>query len=153
MKRFERDKSAVSAVIATVIIVAITIALAIAVAYWMSGLATIFTRYEKIEVKSSWVTLSGSNYIVSLNFTNTGAVDTTIDSVFINGKPISEWGATAGGSLVSGSNVPIGKALQGTITFARGAASGDSELSPGVTVTITIHTSGGKDYLATVVLP
>ncbi|MGQ9461354.1 MAG: archaellin/type IV pilin N-terminal domain-containing protein, partial [Candidatus Bathyarchaeaceae archaeon] len=43
------DRRGISPVIATVIIVAVTIAVSIAVAYWMGGLASFFTRFEKIE--------------------------------------------------------------------------------------------------------
>ena len=38
---------AISPVIATVIIVSVAIAIAVAVAFWMTGLAGAFTKFEK----------------------------------------------------------------------------------------------------------
>jgi FlaG/FlaF family flagellin (archaellin) len=157
-KSLSHDKRAVSAVIATVIIVAVTIAIAIAVAYWMGGLATIFTRFEKIEIKSAYVTKSGGDYIVTLNFINTGATATSIDSVMLNGVPSTV--AWTGGSvdlsdtLTSGAVCETGVSKTGTITFPVGLKDpSGNELNPGVTLTITIHTTGGKDYHASVTLP
>ncbi|MEM2812119.1 MAG: archaellin/type IV pilin N-terminal domain-containing protein, partial [Candidatus Bathyarchaeia archaeon] len=48
------NQKAVSPVIATIIIVAVAIVMSIAVAYWMLGLATTFTRYEKLEFISAY---------------------------------------------------------------------------------------------------
>ena len=160
MKRnFVDDKRAVSAVIATVIIVAVTIAIAIAVAYWMGGLATIFTRFEKIEVKSAYVTKSSNGtYTVTVNFVNTGATQTTIDSVMLNGVP-SDAGWTNGsitisGDLVAGEVVETGVDKTGTLVFPVGITDPSANvLSPGVTLTITVHSTGGKDYHASVTLP
>jgi len=151
-KSLSHDKRAVSAVIATVIIVAVTIAIAIAVAYWMGGLATIFTRYEKIEIKSAYVLSSSTNYVVTLTFVNTGATSTSIDSIFLNGLPLSEYSATFNQTLPF--TCETGVTHGGKITFAKGATdSAGNKLSAGVTLTITIHTTGGKDYHASVTLP
>ncbi|MBS7653197.1 type IV pilin, partial [Candidatus Bathyarchaeota archaeon] len=51
-----RDRRGVSPVIATIIIVAIAIVMALAVAYWMLGLGGAFTRFEKLEFQSAYVT-------------------------------------------------------------------------------------------------
>jgi len=158
-KSLSHDKRAVSAVIATVIIVAVTIAIAIAVAYWMGGLATIFTRFEKIEVKSAYVTKDSGMYNVTVNFVNTGATQTSIDSVMLNGVPYDASGwkngtITVSGDLVKGKVVETGVDKTGRIVFNVGIKdpSGNA-LNPGVTLTITIHTTGGKDYHASVTLP
>jgi len=157
-KSLSHDKRAVSAVIATVIIVAVTIAIAIAVAYWMGGLATIFTRYEKIEVKSAYVTKASGVYTVTVNFVNTGATQTSIDSVMLNGVPYDATGwssdITVAGDLVPGKVVETGQEKTGTIQFNVDVQDpSGNQLSPGVTLTLTIHTTGGKDYHASVTLP
>ncbi|MBS7638222.1 DUF4352 domain-containing protein, partial [Candidatus Bathyarchaeota archaeon] len=51
------DRRGVSPVIATIIIVAIAIVMSLAVAYWMLGLGGAFTRYEKLEFVSAYVTV------------------------------------------------------------------------------------------------
>lgn len=144
-------------VISTVIIVAVTIALAIAVAYWMGGLATIFTRFEKIEVKNSYVKLVGGTYTVTLTFVNTGATATSIDSVTLNGVPRTDpgWiGGTITGNLTTGVTCPIGLSQTGTLSFPRNLKDPSGNiLASGITLTINIHSTGGKDYYTSVTLP
>jgi FlaG/FlaF family flagellin (archaellin) len=53
-----RDRRGVSPVIATIIIVSIAIVMSLAVAYWMLGLGGAFTRYEKLEFTSAYVTVA-----------------------------------------------------------------------------------------------
>ena len=48
-RTFRGNVKAVSPVIATIIIVAIAITMSIAVAYWLLGLGSSFTKYEKVE--------------------------------------------------------------------------------------------------------
>ncbi|MGQ9515603.1 MAG: hypothetical protein ACUVTL_11270, partial [Thermoproteota archaeon] len=135
-----------------------------AVAYWMGGLATIFTRFEKIEVKSSYVTKNNNNntYTVTMNYINTGATSTSIDSIFLNGIPIdANWVGTItlGGDFaeLGTGGKPVcetGVSKIGTINFDIGLKDpSGNQLTPGVTLTITIHTTGGKDYHASVTLP
>jgi hypothetical protein len=156
------DKRAVSAVIATVIIVAVTIAIAIAVAYWMGGLATIFTRFEKLEVSSAYVVQDAitKDYVITLHYVNTGATATSIDMISLNGVPLNvvptQWTPVPTLGIDFGtlpSPCPTGVAKSGTITFAPKTADlSGNQLNAGVTVTITIHTTGGKDYHASVTL-
>jgi len=44
------NRRGISPVIATIIIVAVAIAIAIAVAFWVVGIAGLFTRFEKLEL-------------------------------------------------------------------------------------------------------
>jgi len=159
-KSFAEDKRAVSAVIATVIIVAVTIAIAIAVAYWMGGLATIFTRFEKIEVKSAFVQKSSGQFIITITYINTGATATTVDLVTINGVPCESYvngTVTRGGSLTEGGDeltCPTGVERVGTLTFPDGVTDPSGNmLTGGVTATVDLHTTGGKDYYNSVTLP
>lgn len=158
-KSFANDKRAVSAVIATVIIVAVTIAIAIAVAYWMGGLATIFTRFEKIEVKSAFVVKQAGVFTISLTYINTGATATTIDIVTINGVPLASYVpvVTPGGSLDPlGDELtcPTGVERIGTLAITEDALDPSGNmLASGVTATINLHTTGGKDYYTSVTLP
>lgn len=155
-KSLVKDKRAVSAVIATVIIVAVTIAIAIAVAYWMGGLATIFTRFEKIEVKSAFVVKKNSQYNISIRYINTGASATSIDLITINGVPTASYTTplTLGGAFVTDITCPTGVTREGWITFIDGARDPSNNiLTSGVTAIIGLHTTGGKDYYTSVTLP
>jgi len=159
MKNISNDKRAISAVISTVIIVAVTIAVAIAVAYWMGGLATIFTRFEKIEVKSAYVIRTGTQYITTITYINTGATATSIDLITINGVPWDSYKEPGSGMAISGDFVDdptcqVGVEKEGIITFYDKAEDpSGNRLTSGVTVTINLHTTGGKDYYTSVTLP
>ncbi|MEM1945337.1 MAG: archaellin/type IV pilin N-terminal domain-containing protein [Nitrososphaerota archaeon] len=148
MFRLKRKTSAVSPVIATVIIVAIAITVAVGVGFWVMGITSSFTRFEKLEISSAYVDSScqdatpitvgvlgtplrilaggeanlavslGNNYNACLRVRNTGTTDLSIDSVFLNGRPTD---------------------LENVI--------------PGMTVEINLHTASGKDYPKTVVIP
>lgn len=150
------DESAVSEVISTVIIVAVTIAIAIAVSYWMGGLVAIFTRFEKIEVKSAFVVKINSQYNISIRYINTGASATSIDLITINGVPTASYTTplTLGGAFVIDITCPTGVTREGWITFIDGARDPSNNiLTGGVTAIIGLHTTGGKDYYTSVTLP
>jgi hypothetical protein len=148
-----KDKRGISPVITTVIIVAVGIAIAIAVALWMSGLISIFTRFEKIEIRNAYPTQSGTDFIITVNLIDTGSADTSIDSILINGRLFADWGATCDQTLPFA--VAVGNVYTFHLQFANGAtASGsDAKLVDGVTVTVEFHSTGGKSYSTAVALP
>jgi flagellin-like protein len=166
-----KNKRGISPVIATVIIVAVTIAVAIAVAFWMSGLVNIFTRFEKLEISSSYATYAGGVFTVTVNFKNTGSAAASIGDVLINGVPASSTiGVTAalvtttssaGGSdfkTAGGTNGPVScqvgdtGILTLTGTVALNPPAGNPFVS-GVSLEVRLHTAAGKDYPQVVVLP
>ena len=106
------SRRGVSPVIATVILVATAITIAVAVAYWMGGITSQYTRFEKVEIisvycesdtRAYWGDTSGdgafsstadavSCWIITLNLRNTGTTEATIIGAFINGKAIADYG-------------------------------------------------------------
>ncbi|MEM4978942.1 MAG: archaellin/type IV pilin N-terminal domain-containing protein, partial [Candidatus Nezhaarchaeales archaeon] len=84
------DEKAISPVIATIIIVAVAIVMSIAVAYWMMGLATTFTRYEKLEYTAAYAVPIGGNWNVTLTLKNTGTAVATVNDILINGIPYKQ---------------------------------------------------------------
>lgn len=148
-----KDRRGISPVITTVILVAVGIAIAVAVALWMGGLVGLFTKFEKIEIKNSYPNVAGGNFEIILTFSNTGTTDTSIDSVLINGKPSEAWtGLSLNQTLPLAVPMGVQKGLKVTFPFA-GATSGDAILRSGVTVTVTLHTTGGKEFPTSVALP
>jgi len=148
-----RDKRGISPVITTVILVAVGIAIAVAVALWMSGLVGLFTRFEQLEIKNRYVdAYTNGSFQVHVIFSNTGTTDTSVDSVLVNGKPYSAWGSTSINATLPLA-APVGNQKHLLITIPSGAKSGDAILRSGVTVTVTLHTTGGKEYLTSVALP
>ena len=147
MRSFRKNSKAVSPVISTIIIVSVAIVMSIAVAYWMLGLGASFTKFEKLEFSSAYVTDSGGKYVVNINAKNTGTAALTLDQVFLNGKPLSAYNGTATVSW-SATTLEPGAQTSGTVSLTKG-----STWSSGMSVEVTIHTAAGRDYPKTVSLP
>jgi flagellin-like protein len=149
-KSFRRNRKAVSPVIATIIIVAIAIVMAIAVAYWMLGLGSTFTRYEKLEFTTAYAEVeSDGDFIVHLKVKNTGSAAATIDidSILYNGKPADAYTSKPDATFTPETLNP-GETSDGEISLPS-----NGEWTSGMTVEIMIHTTAGKDYPKVVVLP
>lgn len=164
-KKLLRDKRAVSPVIATVVLVAVTIVVAVAVAYWMGGIAGLYTRFEQLKVQSynaPQVTFDsteghpfdGAGWNVTIVVKNTGTADATIDQVFINGKAedaYNQVNVTQGNGL----SVPIGKSVTVFIGILK-----DGELppyeegfTPGTSIELKLRSAAGMDYTQLLTLP
>jgi len=155
-----RSRKAVSPVIATVILVAVAITVAVAVAYWMGGIASQYTKFEKVEVQSGWSVLqSGTGWTVTLELKNTGSATATLTRVFLNEVPLNSTGYglstfPAGSDMVGTSIASTGTPLtSGNSTTAYvWINTGYGTLSSGTTVNIKIHSAGGMDYIKLVEL-
>ena len=140
-------RKGISPVIATVIIVAVTIAVAIAVAFWMTGIIGLFTGFEQLQIVSAWDGAHGIMIVVK----NAGTSTATIDDIFVNGRPGSEWGLQINSSRV---NLPYpinpGRQVAFNLTFSR-VPSG-YVVNPGTSLEIKLHTAAGKEYPKLIVL-
>ena len=137
---------------ATVILVAIAIVIAIAVAFWATGLVGVFTRFEKLEVTSAY--FSGDDVILRVR--NTGSADTSIDNIYVNGVPCdTHCGVTADSTSIS-SDTPYDMKVgaQATITIDNPPTDvTGGTWQRGVTYEIMVHTSSGKSYPVSVLIP
>jgi len=145
-----QKRRGISPVIATVIIVAVTIAVAIAVAFWMTGIVGLFTGFEQLQIVSTWDGPHGIMIVVK----NAGTSTATIDDIFINGRPSSEWGLEINKSSTSPVNLPYpinpGQQVAFNLTFSK-VPSG-YVVNPGTSLEIKLHTAAGKDYPKLIVL-
>jgi len=162
-----RNSSGISPVVATVILVAIAIVIAIAVAFWASGLVGIFTRFEKVEIRTAYAEVAqatdgeGNVYHINLKIANTGSADVVIDDIYINGKPSSSYDEItfAGACQGLGPNTPLSlKAGQTLITDQNEMCIievpyGEMPFTSGTTIEVAVHTGTGKLYPAAVLLP
>jgi archaeal type IV pilus assembly protein PilA len=134
-----RSKAGISPVVATVILVAVAIVIAIAVAFWASGLVSVFTRFEKVEIVSAY--WDGENVVILAR--NTGSSIAVVDMILVNGAPcltgLSEQ-MTIGGTFET-QLAPGDCAAAGTIRTG------------GVTNEIALHTTSGKTYPVAVLIP
>ncbi|MEM2687782.1 MAG: DUF4352 domain-containing protein [Thermoproteota archaeon] len=154
------DRRGVSPVITTVIIVAVGITIAIAVALWMTGLVGAFMGYEKIEVRSAYASPvedeenGNAGWTVSITVTNTGSSPTKIDNIFVNNVPIDQW---SGPITLEDNELPITVKVGDEVTFTllipEDCTAPGMTLKSGVTATIKLHSTGGKEYFTSVVLP
>jgi len=142
---------AISPVIATVIIVSVAIAIAVAVAFWMTGITGLFTRYEKLEIVSAYATTGASSpykWILNITVRNTGTTDVTVDSIFINGKPLSEW---SGYVSITGSLPTLTTGDQSNIILYIKEEAG--KFTSGQIIEVKLHTAAGNEYPKSVQLP
>jgi flagellin-like protein len=156
-RRLCADKRGISPVVATVILVAVTIVVAVAVAYWMGGIAGLYTRYEKLEISSIYAEYNATskNWTITVTVKNTGSADATIDNILINGRALSQYNPALNGT--SGSiNIPL-KVGQGATLKVNIPKEGKSPdpwpFVSGVSIEVRLHTAGGQEYPKTVTLP
>ncbi|RLG81396.1 MAG: hypothetical protein DRO13_01380, partial [Thermoprotei archaeon] len=185
-------------VIATVIIVAVAITIAIAVAFWMTGIVGAMTRFEKLEIPTIYAVsydessigeegtdINGdgdsqdTGWMVVLQVKNTGTSDTTIDQIYINGKPYDYYNTDSNIAIcyASGTESPTDV----TEVYSEGKCNSDNNwnsfdtsrvslksggnativiviqsggyFNPGMTIEVKLHTSAGNEYPKQVQLP
>ncbi len=158
------QRKAVSPVIATVILVAVAITVSVGVSYWMSGISSQYTQFEKIEIQTGYAQTSndGANppvvtgWVITLTIKNSGSAPSTITHVFVNDIPIvtspTQYAKTAlGGAGVICTDVPTTgltlEAGESDEILVWISAGGGSTLSAGTTVNIKLHSAGGMDYI------
>jgi len=171
---FMKKRKAISPVIATVILVAVAITVAVGVSYWMSGISSQYTQFEKIEIQTGYATIETDGavppaipakvgWIVMLSIKNSGSAASTITHVFVNDVPVT---LIDGGNhgITGGENAGTAPILVTAIgcdidddglSVDTGASTnvevyiGGSykSLSSGTTVNVKLHSAGGMDYI------
>ena len=161
-----RKRRAVSPVIATVIIVAVTITVAVAVSYWISGISSQYTQFEKVEIQSALFTpgtlvATPPHWEITITLKNSGTKTATITNVFVNNviapkgaKPIGADGQDPG--LYSDVDPDFPESMEsgatGEVIVWIEAGDPYCLLSSGTTVNIKLHSAGGMDYIRLVQL-
>jgi len=155
-----RKRRAVSPVIATVVLVAVTITVAVAVSYWMSGISSQYTQFEKVEIKTGYaIKIGTSGWNVTMVLQNTGSATATIQEVFVNEAPIDEYAVGidfgTGVNIVDPDEIGVSFATPAGLTLESGQAkecyilvgSSVGYLSSGTTLNIKMHSASGMDYI------
>jgi flagellin-like protein len=157
---FMRERKAISPVIATVILVAVAITVAVGVSYWMSGISSQYTSFEKVEIQTGYATynVSTTSWTVTLSIKNSGSADATITHVFLNDVPCltANYGATSApagswGTDFSTLGLSLTAGQPGTVLVY--IDNGYLSLSSGTTVNVKLHSAGGMDYIKLIRLP
>ena len=149
-----RDKRAVSPVIATVILVAVTIVVAVAVAYWMGGIAGLYTRYEQVEISSAYAIKDTDHgyWNITVELKNTGSADATLDNLLVNGKPYAQFEGNIN-VTVDGSELPATINSGDSKTADIEIMDGTSGCSSGTTIELKFHSATGAEYTRLLTLP
>jgi len=151
----------VSPVIATVILVAVAITVAVAVAYWMGGIASQYTKFEKVEIQSA-VTVwdsANDNWNITIKAKNTGTAAATLIGVFINDNEVTDYNVTSTADGEAVTSMPSSQTITSGATYilsvyidGPGGTGPWQTVSAGTTVNIKIHSAGGMDYIKLVEL-
>ena len=148
MLRFSGSRCGASPVMATVLISGIIIVAALAIAFWMGGIATEFTRFEKIEIMS-WNAEKDSilgQFNVTFEVKNTGPATATMLDAFVNGKPLSHYAASH--------NIPSGGLTVETDEIVMiDIYIPTSMMESGSNPEVKLLSAAGKDYPALIRLP
>ena len=163
-----RSRKAVSPVIATVILVAVAITVAVAVSYWMGGITSQYTTFEKVEIQSGIVTWNPTtfNWDITLKMKNSGTATATLIGVFINDIEVDNYtlalpvDVNAQATTDMGLSVTIKSGATTTINIYIDGQGDSGESSPpvaeadywqsvtaGTTINIKVHSAGGMDYI------
>lgn len=151
-----KNRKAISPVIATVILVAVAITIAVAVSYWMSGISSSYTKFEKVEIQTAVCSAcdATNGWTVTLTLKNSGTSAATISNVFINdqiaqvGVATTDITLTEIGTDVTSSGTTIASGSSDSIEIYVGPTFSSS----GTSINIKLHSAGGMDYIKLVEL-
>jgi len=154
-----KNRKAISPVIATVILVAVAITVAVAVSYWMGGITSQYTKFEKVEIQSAQCVKDNSTYFwtITLTLKNSGSATATLNNVYVNDKLATYAAAepvhtaavitlTADVGPANEKTIQSGRSDTVTIYLGSGWPVG-AALTSGTTIDIKIHSAGGMDYI------
>ena len=162
---YKKNRKAVSPVIATVILVAVAITISVAVAYWMGGISSQYTKFEKVEIVNAIVSSTSNagvmTWTVKMSLKNTGTSSATITDVYLNDKPLTPsllayptlptTSAGNGAWNADLKTVPSGASANFIMVIMNGGTGTPpppfQSLSSGTTVNFKLHSAGGMDYL------
>ncbi len=165
IKNINKNKKALSPVIATVILISVTIVVAVSVAYWMGAIAGGFTSFEQIELPTVYgraITSPWIGWNITIEMKNTGSSDATLNNIFMNSIPFKDY-AQANVTLQKADGTDVSATLYTTgVLVAKGNSvtlvlqlrfDQSVGFTSGTRVEIKLHTAGGKDYPTSLKLP
>jgi len=154
-------RKAVSPVITTVILVTMGVIISFFVSYWMMGVTSQYTKFERVEtqgVKCIW-DAANDEWVVTLRLKNTGTHIATLTSVSLNEVEIDFYNATTAADGTAATNMTTAERITsgGTRTIqiyidGPGGAGPWLTMSTRTNVNIKLHSTGGAFYLSIIEL-
>jgi archaellum component FlaG (FlaF/FlaG flagellin family) len=115
----------------------------------MTGIVGLFTGFEQLQIVSTWDGPHGIMIVVK----NAGTSTATIDDIFINGRPSSEWGLKINDTdAYNKLPYPINPGQQVALNLTFSKVPSGYVVNPGTSLEIKLHTAAGKDYPKLIVL-
>ena len=166
-----QTRKAVSPVIATVILVAVAITVSVGVSYWMGGISSQYTQFEKVEISSGVCSYDSTffEWEVEVKLKNSGTATATLTSIFINNVEVDLYTvpipqvaaiaeATAATDMTESLIIEAGASATITIYIDGPDDAADAvppvakvdywqSVTSGTTVNVKIHSAGGMDYI------
>ena len=162
------DKKGISPIVATILMVAATVVSAVTIAYWMGGVAGLYTRYEKIEIVNAHAatgTLSngGEGWTITISLKNVGSADTSIENILINGKPFSHYTHEGDSSITvkangelfdtdKGAPLKVGQIVEFIIEIPKCDGDPSWPFTPGVSLEVRLRSAAGQEYIRTLAI-
>jgi archaeal type IV pilus assembly protein PilA len=105
MRKFFRNKKALSPVVAAIILIAVTVAVSIAVAAWMGSLTLGFMDTPELTITDINFNIGdSSNGRIFVYTTNTGTASFTVTRIRVNGENASNWTSADDNSIDPGNS-------------------------------------------------
>jgi flagellin-like protein len=162
------DKKGISPIVATILMVAATVVSAVAIAYWMGGVAGLYTRYEKIEIVnahavSGALSAGGEGWTITISLKNVGSADTSIENILINGKPFSHYTHEGDSSITvkangelfdtdKGAPLKVGQIVEFIIEIPKCDGDPKWPFTPGVSLEVRLRSAAGQEYIRTLAI-
>ena len=96
LDRIARSRNALSPVVSSIILVSITIVIAVASSNWLGSVAGEYTASEHIDSPTTYAKWDAGLFVnggwnVTIELKNSGSVDTSVNSVLLNGFPLKDY--------------------------------------------------------------
>ena len=124
--------------------------------YWMSGIVSQYTAFEKVEIQTAICTSESTYWKIAIKLKNSGTKAATLTNVFVNNGETAYATTPTGGTAIE---ADLGPGTGQTKQIVSGASDtvpvwigNTGTLTAGTTVNIKIHSAGGMDYIKLVEL-
>ena len=105
MKTFQKNKKALSPVVAAIILIAVTVAVSIAVAAWMGSLTIGFMETSELTITELDFTYGdASTGRIIVYVTNSGTSSFTVNRIRVNGEIVSNWSSATSDPIAPGTS-------------------------------------------------
>ncbi len=146
---------AFSKIVALVIMVSVALMISTIIGLWLAGVAGQYTSLERLDIVAGYARIIVDKYntekppvvMITLVVENRGSKNITIDAIFINSKPTTDYGGIVNVSTPLPLNLPVASKTSVQINLS------STIFQHGQMVEVELHTSSGGRYVRTIEIP